>query len=205
MPLGQGVLGRFEEWAAIMGGILDLVGVRGFLANRERLYTEADSEGEEWRAFGEAWWERFGDEPVTAGDLYEMIKESQLLMDLWAGRSRLSGQQRLGHGLAQHRDRVHGRFMIRGAGRDAQTGSAAYRLQRSPEPENPGNPGNLRPQVYGHTDKGDVSTGPPRETPQNPGAEKESGKLRTGASGFQGFYIHPQMKRTFGKRASYEA
>ena len=129
MPLGRTTLGRFEAWARVLGGILEVVGVPGFLSNRERLYAEADTDTEDWVSLVEAWSERFGGGPVTAGDLLDLAKDNSLIVGLRAGRSDLSAQQRMGHALAKRIDRVFGGFTIKGVGRDAYTGNRAYRLE----------------------------------------------------------------------------
>ena len=43
-PRGRAVFGGFESWAAVMGGVLDMAGVDGFLGNRDYLYAVADLE-----------------------------------------------------------------------------------------------------------------------------------------------------------------
>ena len=129
MPLGRTTLGRFESWARVLGGILEVAGVPGFLGNRERLHAEADTDTEDWVSLVEAWSERFSGAPVTAGDLLGLAKETRLIVGLKAGRSDLSAQQRMGHALAKRIDRVFGGFTILGAGRDSYTGNRAYRLE----------------------------------------------------------------------------
>ena len=122
-------MGRFEAWSRVMGGILEVAGVPGFLSNRERLYAEANAETKDWVSLVEAWSVSFGGTPVTAGDLLDLAKETKLIVGLRAGRSDLSAQQRMGHALAKRVDRVFGRFTIRSAERDSRTGNRAYRLE----------------------------------------------------------------------------
>lgn len=43
----KNTLGRFEPWVGVMGGILEVAGVEGFLSNRENLYAVADAETRE--------------------------------------------------------------------------------------------------------------------------------------------------------------
>lgn len=129
MPRGTAALGRFESWAGVMGGIQEVAGVRGFLSNRDRLYTVADLQSEDWSAFCEAWYESYGEHPVTAKDLLEVAKNQNLLIDVLAGRSALAAQQRIGHALSSRRDRIFGRWKIRRAGRSSQTKNVAYRLE----------------------------------------------------------------------------
>ena len=86
-------------------------------------------------------------------------------MDLWAGRSALSGQQRFGHALRSRRDRVFGGFHIRNTGNDGRTKSLAYRLERGggyKTPETPETPG---PTLDSAKDETGVLVSHPRETP----------------------------------------
>ena len=142
MPKGKASLGRYESWGGVMGGILEVAGVPGFLGGRERLHAEADSETTEWAALTERWWSSYGPRAVTAKDLFEVAKEYRLLLDLWTGKSQLSAMQRLGRALSQKRDRVFGGFRIRNAGKDSVTRNSAYRLEGVGKrtPETPGTP-----------------------------------------------------------------
>jgi putative DNA primase/helicase len=55
-PLGsERTLGSFERWAEVIGGILEAAGVKGFLANRDRLLDEANDERREAAGFLAAW------------------------------------------------------------------------------------------------------------------------------------------------------
>lgn len=130
MPKGEKTLGRFESWAGIVGGILEVAGVSGFLSGRERLYNDADSETKEWALLCAAWWKSYEARPITAGDAFEVAKEDDLLLDLWGGRSVLGAKQRFGHALSARRDRVFGAYKVVSAGRDSATRNAAYRLKR---------------------------------------------------------------------------
>jgi hypothetical protein len=141
-PKGQTTLGSYESWARILGGVLGVSGVSGFLGGRDRLYSEADRETAEWRALCEAWWDTHADHPITAKDVFEVAKPRGLLLSVWAGRKDLGAQQRFGHVLPSVRDRVFGHFTVRSAGRDSVTGNAAYRLEWTPQktPETPKTP-----------------------------------------------------------------
>jgi len=133
MPAGRATLGRFESWARVMGGILECTDVPGFLSNRAHLRETADVETREWMSVCEAWYETYGERPISASALVALLHERELLLDIWAGRGALGGQQRLGHALGRRRDRVFGDYTIRDAGRDSATGSAAYRLEHREE------------------------------------------------------------------------
>ena len=129
-PQSKVTLGRYESWIEVIGGILEFAGIEGFLGGRERLHSEADKETTEWASFCEAWWSTFGERAVTASELFEVIRERKLLLELWGGRSGLAAAQRFGRALTNRRDRVFGSFKLMNAGKDAVTNSNAYRLER---------------------------------------------------------------------------
>lgn len=126
-PPGVATLGRFEQWTQVLGGILQVCGIPGFLDDRQWVHTEADQDTRAWEAFCDAWYERYGELVITAKDLFVVAKERSLLLTLWGGRSTIAAQQRLGHALADRRDRLFGRYYIRSAER-ASSGNNAYRL-----------------------------------------------------------------------------
>lgn len=58
--------GDYSEWASMMAGLLDFLGVPGWMADRDDAMKQ-DSESATWAAFLIAWQERFDTEIVTAG------------------------------------------------------------------------------------------------------------------------------------------
>jgi hypothetical protein len=72
-------LGSFEGWSEVLGGVLEVAGVGGFLGNLDRLYEEADAEGHMWREFVAAWWDQHGDKPVRCSDLNALCAERGLM------------------------------------------------------------------------------------------------------------------------------
>lgn len=134
-PRGDATLGRFEGWAETVGGIVTEAGGTAFLSNRDAPYTAAaDTETLEWQAFCGQWWERFNAVAATSGELLSLAREKNLLLYVWGGRRDLAAQQRVGHALSEHRDRVIGEFRIRDAGRDGRTGANTYRLEEHAPP-----------------------------------------------------------------------
>jgi hypothetical protein len=127
MAKGTKPLGKFESWAQTMGGILDCIEVTGLLEDRNYIYGDADEETREWIIFCKAWFEHYGEHPVTASDLFDVAKEQKLLLSLWGGRSDLSAQQRFGHALKSRRDRIFGEFRLCLAGNTSQ-GNSSYRI-----------------------------------------------------------------------------
>lgn len=124
-------MGRFEEWTRVMGGILQVAGVPGFLDNLERVIGEADDEAEERRAFVVEWWDRYGRHEVGAKELAGLIAELDLLPGNDSIRSK-SGEVsavRLGRRLRAMVDSVVAERIIKKAS-PARNGAQQYRLAR---------------------------------------------------------------------------
>ena len=192
MPSGTGTLGRFERWVEVMGGILRVAGVEGFMSNREALYSGADAETHGWTLLCQAWWEQYRERPITAKDVLEIAKDNNVVMDIWAGRNALGAQQRFGHALAARRDRVFGDYRIRKAGSDGETKSLAYRLERGGGFKTPETPvtTNSRYEVEPDGRRVFVSHSPknPVLEEQDPGGATDT---RTGVSGVTGVSAGP--------------
>jgi hypothetical protein len=104
-PPGTVTLGMFEDWARVMGGVLAVAGVDGFLGNLDRFYADADLEGAEIRAFLAAWWAAHAEIRVTAADLLNVEPLPSRVVDGGkAGEDRGRGR-RLGKLLSGLRDR----------------------------------------------------------------------------------------------------
>ena len=111
-PVSQERLGSFEHWAAVMGGLLKVAGVEGFLGNLEELYADADVEGEAWREFTLVWWEQHSSTAVRVSDLVELCEKHDLMLQVRGDGSARSQQSRLGRGLQGSRDRVFGDLQV---------------------------------------------------------------------------------------------
>ncbi|MGW5126708.1 bifunctional DNA primase/polymerase [Streptomyces sp. NPDC004069] len=58
--------GDYSEWASLMAGLLDFLGVEGWMADRNEA-RDQDDELQEWALFLEMWRETYGGEPLTTG------------------------------------------------------------------------------------------------------------------------------------------
>jgi hypothetical protein len=105
-------LGSFESWAAVMGGILQVAGVSGFLGNTDDFYEASDAEGGAWRELVALWWERSKDAPLRVTDVNALCAERELFEDLRGDGTERSQQTKLGKALQASRDRVFGGFRI---------------------------------------------------------------------------------------------
>jgi len=99
-PAGSRVLGSYENWARILGGILEAAGIHGFLENRDQRSDEADREAQRWTPFVGNWWKNYATNPVTPKDLLRFADE--IIPD--DGKSERSRATRLGLMLTQHTD-----------------------------------------------------------------------------------------------------
>jgi putative DNA primase/helicase len=127
-PPGDTSLGGYESWAEVMGGVLQLCGIPGFLGNMDQLYAQADRESIAWAEFCLAWWEEFQDRPVSTEQLLGIATRERLLLDIWVGRVDHSGRIRFGRALSKMRGRVLGDFRIEQAGTDSHNKTPRYSL-----------------------------------------------------------------------------
>ena len=158
-PRGRAVFGGFESWAAVMGGVLDMAGVDGFLGNRDYLYAVADLESREWDVLCAAWHVAHSNRPVKATEVLAVAKDTALLMPLWADRTERGAQTSFGRALRERRDRVFGGFRIRFAGEGSAAKVSTYVLEEVGRSAN-------RPfvQKFSRAEKGPESPGGPGET-----------------------------------------
>jgi hypothetical protein len=107
-PLGHQRLGMFEKWASVIGGILDVAGISGFLGNLRQFYATGDFERSAWQAFLARWWDRFRSESVGVADLFHTALSTDPALDL-GDKGERSQRTRLGRLIGSIRDR---RFRI---------------------------------------------------------------------------------------------
>ncbi len=104
-PHGTRMIGSYETWSRVLGGVLEVAGIDGFLSNLDEMLAAADGEGAVWRSFVGAWWARFGTAEVGTGDLFEVAQACEPPLPLGTGGER-SQRTRLGKALGRMRDRV---------------------------------------------------------------------------------------------------
>lgn len=102
-------LGSFESWCNVVGGILELAGVKGFLGNAEVMFEQADLDGAQWEAFLLELADMFGDEPFRVSDVFEKLNTSGSFSAPAAKRLR----EALPDLLAEAADRTGGFFQKR--------------------------------------------------------------------------------------------
>jgi putative DNA primase/helicase len=117
-PPGKARLGMYEAWAATVGGILDVAGVPGLLANAKAFRAARADQVGEWRAFIAAWWAKFGGRAVGVHDLFDLVKAEALLDSVVGDKGERSQRTRLGVELGRAADRVFGAYRVTRAGTD---------------------------------------------------------------------------------------
>jgi ligand-binding SRPBCC domain-containing protein len=68
-------VGSFEDWTTVIGGILQHVGVEGFLENSTQLYKQADADSIQWEAFLKTLEAAFYGDPFTVAQVWERMNE----------------------------------------------------------------------------------------------------------------------------------
>lgn len=124
-------LGSYEEWGAIVGGVLQAAGINGFLDNRERLYERMDLEGEEWREFVTIWWREFGEQETRVAALYPTAVEvlPSVFRHAKDDATESSLKAKLGRAISAQRDRRFGDFFIRAGGDDTHAKVNTWRIE----------------------------------------------------------------------------
>jgi hypothetical protein len=78
-PAGyETIMGGFEEWTEIIGGILHYSGIFGFLDNNNLLHAELDAGVDEWTEFISTWYAVYQSIPQSSADLLVDIERKDL-------------------------------------------------------------------------------------------------------------------------------
>jgi len=105
-PAAGQSLGSYEDWASVIGGILQSNNIEGFLGNLDEFYASADQESEQIRSFLRAWHNEYGSRPVTISkDLYRLVT-GDALIDIEA-KSVQGEKTKLGNLITSLRDRMY--------------------------------------------------------------------------------------------------
>jgi hypothetical protein len=117
-PAGLGLLGMFEAWVEVVGGILDVAGVPGLLANAKEFRQTATDQTAEWTEFLAAWWQRHGPSRVGIAELFALASGQKLLDTVLGDKGERSQRTRLGKAMGKVADRVFGNRRVERAGTD---------------------------------------------------------------------------------------
>lgn len=75
---GTVAFGSYEEWSAVLGGILDFAGIDGFLANMQEPDEAVDAELMVWQEFIQGWWGTHKQRLVLTKDLLDLAWQSNI-------------------------------------------------------------------------------------------------------------------------------
>lgn len=137
------IMGSYESYTNVIGGILDCAGVKGFLDNADDFRAMGDGEELAWAEFYQRWWNHFGAINVKGGELLAEFNLDEDLSVLVGDKGELSQKQRLGKLIHSRIGVVAGGFRI--AQGSFRAGSNVYRL----EPVTPHNPPSNPPNSVG--------------------------------------------------------
>ena len=124
---GASVMGMYDNWARVIGGILSVAGIEGFLENRTEQRILNDTDTQQFSPLFASWSDKFGDMKVSTFDLWS-ITEDMNDIDLGNGPEH-SRRIRLGKLLSSMRDRQIGDFRVEASG--LVLGRQTYRLIRT--------------------------------------------------------------------------
>lgn len=127
-PYDGPTLGMYEEWAQVVGGVLQVTGIEGFLGNLQQMYSTADEETALWRDFCTAWWNAFGTRIVSVGELYKLAVLNDYLLPVLGDKGERSQKTRLGRALGNMCERKVGSWQVDSARPDARSGVRNYKL-----------------------------------------------------------------------------
>lgn len=74
------IIGGFDEWVEIVGGILKFSGIEGFLGNLSKLYEDVDIGNDEWADFFQVWYDVNDDKPMTSALILMQIENEDSKM-----------------------------------------------------------------------------------------------------------------------------
>jgi hypothetical protein len=112
-PLSNYRLGSFESWSTNIGGLLNCLGVKGFLANLETTHKIADPNREYWVEFINQWHSEFQFQEVTVKQLLLLCEEKELFTFAKDHESsHKSKQTKLAAMLRNYRDRIFNNYKI---------------------------------------------------------------------------------------------
>jgi putative DNA primase/helicase len=130
-PASQETLGSFDGWAATIGGILEVAGIPGFLANQDEMLESADQRHQGLREFIAIWANIHGTNTVSVSELCTLCNRFSLLGPQLGDGSEKSQSIKLGRILHAQRDRVVGDYRVEHVPEQARR--SMYRLQRVAE------------------------------------------------------------------------
>jgi putative DNA primase/helicase len=138
-PRGTRSIGSFEAWSQVIGGILEVAGVDGFLANLDEVMQASDKEGSAWSGFVQTWWDRFGSADVSVSDLVGFAQAAEPALPI-STKADHGMRVALGMALRKLRDRAFrvGERLVHLRSAGMVHNSQRWRLEPSADPREGG-------------------------------------------------------------------
>lgn len=105
---GLSILGSFESWSLLIGGLLRSIGIPGFMENHRSWYDRANDDELAWSAFFFSWYQAYGETSVTVASLVSDLRSSDT-----SSEAMIALRESLPGFLADELDKAHfsgGRF-----------------------------------------------------------------------------------------------
>jgi hypothetical protein len=126
LPHGAVTIGGYEAWSRVLGGLLEVAEIPGFLANTQVRYEEADVEAADEKTFVAKWWADLGSAPKGLGELLAIAAHEDVALPL-SGKDDQARRVSLGHRLRRMSGR-HYELGPRLTVTVARAGEAAHRV-----------------------------------------------------------------------------
>lgn len=129
-PSGDVTVGSFEEWGAIVGGVLAVAHVDGFMGNRQRVLSHADVERASSESFVRWLHVHYGDAPFTVAEIVVQLRAAVVDPPESVGiPEHPEIGKRMGGWFRRNRGRRYGRHAIIDAGTDSHTGRVRWAVE----------------------------------------------------------------------------
>ncbi len=121
-------VGSYESWCNVLGGILQVAGVSGFLTNREATQHRSGGIEQEWIEFFRFWYQKFGCAPVRVKEILPDVLREQLLTGIIKTDKDRAMAVALGTALRGRVDRIQAGLKLHLAGYH-RTGVQLFKLE----------------------------------------------------------------------------
>jgi hypothetical protein len=129
-PKGSQVMGSYQPWVDVLGGILDVASIGGFLANDDEKRKNMVDRQSEWNYFVIRWFGEYASQSVGVEKLFKLCQDHQLLDRVLGDKSERSQRTKLGKALSSKRDTIIEDFRIVEVNKD-HSGRQQYKLQQT--------------------------------------------------------------------------
>jgi hypothetical protein len=82
-PTSERVLGGYEAWCRVVGGIMECAGRTAWLASRESWVSKANIEGVDLQRVVQLWWDQHGTSRTRPRELLGLCEGGEVWLDLW--------------------------------------------------------------------------------------------------------------------------